>query len=34
VDGDLPVFEGGQLAFVVVDENDVMATVGEAGASY
>ena len=34
VNGDLAVFEGGELAFVVVDENDVMAKVGEAGASY
>jgi len=30
VDGNLSVFESGELAFVVVDENDVVAQVGEA----
>jgi hypothetical protein len=30
---DLTVFESRQFAFVVVDENDVVAEVGEAGAS-
>jgi len=30
----LTVFQGGELAFVVVVENDVVAEVGEAGASH
>jgi hypothetical protein len=34
VDGDLAVFERGQLAFVIVDKNDVVAQVGEASASH
>ena len=34
VDGNLAVFEGGQFALIVVDQNDVVTEVGKAGACH